>query len=51
MAREKIKMRYIHNPITIEKEISILYELGVPRYEIEQVVLDKVKKELSRKWN
>lgn len=40
----------LRNPVTMEKEITILYELGVPEYEIVDLILQKRKNELSRKW-
>jgi hypothetical protein len=44
-------MRQIYNPSTIDKEARILYELGVPGYEIEDLIMQKRKHELEKKWH
>jgi hypothetical protein len=33
-----------------EKEISVLYALGLEDYEVEYLLLLKTKKEISKKW-
>ena len=44
-------MNMQRNPISVEKEIEILYELGVPEYDIYNLRIQRIKQELSKKWN
>ena len=46
------KMRFTQNPVTMENEMAILYELGVPRSDIEGLAYERQKQQIaSRKWN
>jgi len=38
------------NPVSINKEIAVLYELGLEQYDIEYIVYLKYKEVLAEKW-
>lgn len=44
-------MRQTYNPGTVHKEAKVLYELGVPEYDIQNLLAQKRKHELEARWN
>ena len=46
-----LKKEFKTNPETLNKEISILYELGLEDYEIQYLLFLKTKREMDLKWS
>ena len=43
--------KYITNPENFNKELEILYEMGLDNSEIQYLILQKEKDIISQKWN
>lgn len=43
-------MRFTQNPITFEREIEILYELGADLSELQYIQQVKHKTDIEKKW-